>query len=69
MNRLRLPPRKAMPADDAETGEIRRVFRRFFDLIGRLERPRRSGETGAEAPPAPEVKARITRLDPPRRFF
>ncbi len=34
------------------------VFRRFFDLIARLERGRRPGH-----PPAPELKARISRLD------
>lgn len=39
------------------------VFRRFFDLIERMERPLSSAH-----PPAPEVKARILRLDqPPRR--
>lgn len=41
----------------------REVFRRFFNLIEKLERPRREGH-----PPAPEVKARISRLDEaPRR--
>lgn len=57
MNRLRLPPpprRAEAPASGA-----REVFRRFFDLIERFERPRRR----EEARPAPEVKARITRLD------
>jgi hypothetical protein len=38
------------------------VFRRFFDLIERLERPAREPH-----PPAPEVKARISRLDEPAR--
>lgn len=69
MNRHRLPPRKATPAEDSETGEIRRVFRRFFDLIGRLERAPRKGQAEGDEPPAPEVKARITRLDPTRRVF
>jgi hypothetical protein len=35
------------------------VIRRFFDLIERLERPAH--------PPAPEVKARISRFDAPAR--
>jgi hypothetical protein len=46
--------------DASDTAQAPRdVIRRFFDLIERLERPFR--ETGAR--PAPEVKARITRLD------
>lgn len=36
------------------------VFRRFFDLIEQMERPRAH-------PPAPETKARISRLDEPKR--
>ena len=38
------------------------VFRRFFDLIDKLERNRRITH-----PPAPEMKARISRLDEPNR--
>lgn len=58
MNRLRpfLTPRKA--EEPSAAGSARDVFRRFFDLIGRFERPR-----WQETRPAPEVKARITRLD------
>ena len=36
-----------------------RIFRRFFDLIERIEAPRR----GIETKSAPRPKARITRLD------
>lgn len=63
MNRLRpfLAPRKAEETPIA--GGARDVFRRFFDLIGRFERPLRRHE----ARPAPEMKARITRLDEPHR--
>lgn len=59
MNRLRrvLLPRKA-DQDSPATG-ARDVFRRFFDLIERFERPFQAREGRA----APEVKARITRLD------
>lgn len=59
MNRLRpfLTPRKAEETPAA--GGARDVFRRFFDLIGRFERPLRRHEARA----APEMKARITRLD------
>lgn len=55
MKRVRQPGSRTKPA--AGTGETR-IFRRFFDLLGRLER-------GApkSADPAPETKARITRLD------
>ena len=58
MNRLRLSltPGKGEDAS-AQTG-ARDVFRRFFDLIERFERPLRPREER----PAPEVKARITRL-------
>lgn len=59
MNRLRLSlmPRKSDDAP-AQAG-AKAVFRRFFDLIERIEQPLRQR---AERP-APEVKARITRLD------
>ena len=59
MNRLRLSlmPRKGGEAS-AHAG-AKAVFRRFFNLIERIERPLRQR---AERP-APEVKARITRLD------
>jgi hypothetical protein len=50
-------------ARNDETRPHAEVFRRFFSLIERLERP-----LNAAHPPAPEVKARISRLDqPPRR--
>jgi hypothetical protein len=57
MNRLRLPLRR-LAAPDSPNGE-RRIIRQFFDLIEKLERPFRK----AASMPAPEVKARITRLD------
>jgi len=61
MNLLRLPvpARKRQP--DVSHG-TRDVFRRFFDLIERLEKPRRP----EPVPSAPETKARITRLDDDR---
>lgn len=59
MNRLRriLVPRAA--GQDSSPTRVKDVFRRFFDLIERFERPFQARETRA----APEVKARITRLD------
>jgi hypothetical protein len=59
MNRLRpfLTPRKA--EDTPNAGGARDVFRRFFALIERFELPLRRNEARV----APEVKARITRLD------
>lgn len=59
MNRLRrvLLPRNA--GQDSSPAGARDVFRRFFDLIERFERPFHARENR----PAPEVKARITRLD------
>ncbi len=69
MNRLRplAPPQEAggepfdagsLPASSSLSG-AKAVFRRFFDLIGRFEQPLHRDV----ARPAPEVKARITRLD------
>jgi hypothetical protein len=57
MNRLQLPPRllRATPDNHADD---HRIIRRFFRLIERLERPFRA----ADPAPAPETKARITRL-------
>ncbi len=60
MTRLRLlvPPREAdAPGPAAGAADI---FRRFFALIERFECPPQR----SEARPAPEIKARITRLDP-----
>ena len=66
MNTFRLsarPNAPLSPQGGRDTLASREVFRRFFDLIEKLERPRREGH-----PPAPEVKARISRLDDaPRR--
>ena len=59
MNRLRLPLALKKKDDPAPPRGARDVFQRFFDLIERLERPFHA--EGAR--PAPEVKARITRLD------
>jgi hypothetical protein len=56
MKRMRQPGSRAKPAA-AKAGETR-IFRRFFDLLGRLER---GATKGGDA--APETKARITRLD------
>jgi hypothetical protein len=58
--RLSAKPATARPAPERQSRE---VFRRFFDLIEKLERPHKEGHA-----PAPEVKARISRLDDaPRR--
>ncbi|OYU49036.1 MAG: hypothetical protein CFE31_06535 [Rhizobiales bacterium PAR1] len=59
MNRLRLPPALRKKDEPAAPRGVRDVFQRFFDLIERLERPFHPGDSR----PAPEVKARITRLD------
>lgn len=61
MTRFRLTARPikqegAQTAGATQQARAHHVFRRFFDLIERFERPR-----GAD--PAPEIKARITRLD------
>lgn len=50
-----LPPAKAGTGKSTPAGE---VFRRFFDLIERFERPKR-----IETKSAPHPRARITRLD------
>jgi hypothetical protein len=52
--RLSLRRRKGTERPDPRHADL--IFRRFFTLIGRLERPQRA---------APETKARITRLDDP----
>lgn len=66
MKAFRFSARSYAPQPAPER-QSREVFRRFFDLIERLERPRRE-EAGKGAWPAPEVKARISRLDDaPRR--
>lgn len=63
MNAFRLSGRPRNSSHEAVAAEPARpkdVFRRFFDLIEQLERPR-------VHPPAPETKARISRLDDPKR--
>lgn len=45
------------------------LFRRFFALLARFQPPPGRAQPGAgtEAPPAPETKGRITRIDPASR--
>lgn len=61
MTRFRLTARPikredTTPAGATQVVRAHHVFRRFFDLIERFERP-------CEPDPAPEIKARITCLD------
>jgi hypothetical protein len=53
ITRFHLPKSRRKNPPEPEPG-FGAVFRRFFDLIERLDPP----------PEAPETKARITRLDP-----
>lgn len=57
-------PRPARPAAPVvgRSGETR-LFRRFFELIGRLERGGARSDAAAPETKASETKARITRLD------
>ncbi|KAF0227823.1 MAG: hypothetical protein FD175_2529 [Beijerinckiaceae bacterium] len=59
MNRFRMPAALRRASGQPAHGGARDVFQRFFDLIERFERPRRPPDKDH----APEVKARITRLD------
>jgi hypothetical protein len=56
MTLFRLTPRRERKSASAPL-QAEAIFRRFFMLIARLERPHRRA--------APEIKARITRLDEP----
>lgn len=57
--RARWRPARQRDAESRRLAAADGVFRRFFDLIGRLERPLPYLETKSE----PERKLRITRLD------
>lgn len=54
-----MPPAGAGMGESAVAGRAGDIFKRFFDLIGRFERP--SG--GLETKSAPSRRVRITRLD------
>lgn len=55
---IRLRPSRQPTADASPPAPPEAVIRRFFRLIRRFERRR-----GIEVKAAPEIKARITRLD------
>lgn len=59
MNRFRLSAALRKAGGQPAHAGARDIFQRFFDLIERFERPRHAPDKAH----APEVKARITRLD------
>ncbi|MCZ8375044.1 MAG: hypothetical protein O9342_06685 [Beijerinckiaceae bacterium] len=48
------------------TPDAAALFRRFFALLARFQPPPGKAP-GNKAPPAPEIKGRITRIDPTAR--